>query len=155
MADPKTYDLAEVLEDGRPRYRKLANGSIFDNLVRHIVAGAQMTSEQARELQGRRVEVGRQAALEGMTRGMGLPLEKAGSGEEWKAVVEAFTAQFKGSKNLRGMAESFEKLGRATGYLAPPGEDRTVLQAVVGSVLTLFDRLEKRDVIDGEVTDAH
>lgn len=143
---PLTYDLAELLTDGTPRYKEMTNGGIYDRVLFRIVKGASMTSEQGRELQSRRQELGQMAALQGMTEGLGLDARKAGSGEEWRQLVKLFTVQFKQSKNLRGMAEAFEKLGRATGYLLPANE-MPVLQAVTSSLAKLFERLD-RDVID-------
>ncbi len=76
------------------------------------------TTERARELAARRKELSRERAIAGMTEGAGLPLNKAGSGEEWQAVIRHVTETLMKSDNLRGQGEVLSKLGRATGYLS-------------------------------------
>lgn len=44
MTKIEDLNMDEKLEDGSPRYRRLANDSIYDNTLHHIVA-RELTSE--------------------------------------------------------------------------------------------------------------
>ena len=99
----------------------------------------------------RRVSLAREATQHGIAQGLQLDLKKAGSGEEWREMTRIFAERFRESKNVRGMAEAYNVLGRASGYIGP--EPDQAANALMLSFARLVGQLlEEGDIVDGEVS---
>jgi hypothetical protein len=107
-----------VYEDGNER--RADNGHWVKS-----APGTEITSsERGRELVARRMMLARERAAQGMIKGLGLDPSRASASDAWERANEIFWSRFAESKNIRGMAESFEKLGRAAGFISPT-EDKS------------------------------
>jgi len=118
------------------------------------------TSERGRELIKRRYQLAQERAAQGMIKGLGLDPAKASASDAWERANEIFWSRFAETKNIRGMAESFEKLGKAAGFLTNTDHDQDADNKALTSALLawLRKRAEQatRDepgMIDAEVTD--
>lgn len=155
----KELNLEEFLEDGKPRYMVLSNGSIRDNLKRVIVKGSPMTSDQARALAIRKKELHQQAMTEGLAEGLKVRTDDKGQGV-LRAIGKKAGEVIDGTKSARGLAEllnfSVEKSG-----LLPKGtereerKDEPVKLSVEGAraLIDLLDKVEesRRKTVEGRV----
>lgn len=148
------FDLEETLPDGSLRYKVLKNGATYDRSKGQIVGPpttSLITKENAHAMHDRRRQLVAERTRAGIAAGLGMDLTRASGGEEWQELTRLFVDQFRKSSNLRGMAESYEKIGRAAGYLTPGEEDTNATAQVVNALLRLFDRMERGNAIDAEV----
>ena len=135
------YDFEEQLPGGKPRYTLCENGAVRDNKIRKIVAGPRMSTEQARALALRRYALARERAVEGIDEAAiekGL-IPRGGSGEGWKAVVQHVAKTLLESKNIRGLAEAGNFLGRASGFTQSDEQNADVASRLA-AILENFNR---------------
>jgi hypothetical protein len=135
--------------------KTLKNGAIYDLEKHRIVSNPgggshAITKDNSGEMRARRTELARERTRQGIAEGLGMDLNKASGGEEWQELTRLFTEQFKNSKNLRGMAESYAKLGQASGYLLPQAE---AASGILVEFAKLMQDFMQREVVDGHVID--
>jgi hypothetical protein len=123
------------------------------------------TSERARELVARRVQIGRERATEGIDEAaveMGImPMNKAGSGESWKLLNKRGFTIAHNADNARNFSQLLETIGKTTGYTAPERErdansepatttNILVIDADVRRALEMLQDLQKKQADNAE-----
>jgi hypothetical protein len=106
------------------------------------------TSEQGRAMVERRISLARERTRQGIAKGLGLKLNEISGGEEWEELTRLFAEQFKNSKNIRGLAESYEKLGRAAGYInekEEPDNSRAILSDMAAIARAYLKQREEHE----------
>jgi hypothetical protein len=153
-------------EEGR-EVLQYDNGMLKDAATGHLMRGPDnaliKTSERARELVARRVQIGRERAIEGIDEAaveMGImPMNKAGSGESWKLLNKRGFTIAHNADNARNFSQLLETIGKTTGYTAPERDaksepDRTtnilVIDADVRRALEMLQDLQKKAAENAE-----
>jgi hypothetical protein len=140
------------------------SGLIQDASNGQIVKGPDKTpiTENPRGMLQRRNEISKQIAADAIDEAA-FPLEprKWGTGDGWRQIVLHTARVYLDSKNLRGMPETFAKLGTAAGYLSSRDEGQTPAGGITGTpesirqLLVILDeeiqiRVAKAQAIEAE-----
>lgn len=164
MTDPKALDFSETLENGKPRYKLMRNGSIRDQGMRRIVKGATLSSDQARELALIKQQKHQAAMTEGLAEGMKVTTGDKDAGVVKKIGEKAGELMSK-TTNSRGFAELARFAVEKSGLLPRENDTPAPVQTINNNLFAVTpDQAEqvcrlleaaqaRRAIVEGEVTE--
>lgn len=148
------YDLNEKLQDGRPRYKQLDSGAIFDLSIGRIIAidpsknPYAITKENAGEMVAKRWRDQREAAIEGAAEGLEVRNEPA---EVVKAVFRKIASLLNTSTNARNASEAARFLVEKSGVMPKEPENVTFNVFTTEERTKLLKMLRELDTVEGEI----
>lgn len=152
----------EEAKANKQRYKILSNGAVYDYEAGRIVANpgggtTAITQAKSSELRALWTEKKQRAKLRGLMRANGLDPDEVDEIEGGGVALERLTAHmaktFLSSTNLRGMAETYNKLALddQADVNGQSNQNVALLRAVGELVRQL--RREDADIVDGKVSD--